>query len=299
MMPAIGASTMGNSVLKSSRSRRSGHMVCFPSAEFGGSARASLPVTKIRLTLPEPKQLCIRAPLRFQRRSRPALDALQGSQAAWYANAMAALILPLIEAASRWPERGALIGLDLGTELSGSRHPIPIGGWRPAWRLSSARRSRPTPPACWRSPPNATRSASCSVCRSTWTAAKGRAGAVDPCLRPQFRQPTELADWVLGLAAFDRCGRTRTDRHGHEPRPPRRGDRRARRDLHPAPRRSAAVARDSRARRRCRRSHRKNTSHIADVAWSTPPTTAGWRRPARGATTPSRDKGSRAQKTPR
>ena len=28
MIPAIGASTMGNSVLKRSRSRRSGHMVC-------------------------------------------------------------------------------------------------------------------------------------------------------------------------------------------------------------------------------------------------------------------------------
>ena len=32
---------------------------------------------------------------------------------------MPALILPLIEAASRWPERGALIGLDLGTKTIG------------------------------------------------------------------------------------------------------------------------------------------------------------------------------------
>ena len=38
---------------------------------------------------------------------------------AWYALAMPAPILPLIEAAARWPERGALIGLDLGTKTIG------------------------------------------------------------------------------------------------------------------------------------------------------------------------------------
>ena len=32
---------------------------------------------------------------------------------------MPALILPLIDAAARWPERGALIGLDLGTKTIG------------------------------------------------------------------------------------------------------------------------------------------------------------------------------------
>src|SRR6476660_6452317 len=32
---------------------------------------------------------------------------------------MAAPILPLIDAAARWPERGALIGLDLGTKTIG------------------------------------------------------------------------------------------------------------------------------------------------------------------------------------
>ena len=35
------------------------------------------------------------------------------------ANGMPALILPLIEAAGHWPERGALIGLDLGTKTIG------------------------------------------------------------------------------------------------------------------------------------------------------------------------------------
>src|SRR6201997_3646399 len=33
--------------------------------------------------------------------------------------AMTALILPLIDAAAHWPERGALIGLDLGTKTIG------------------------------------------------------------------------------------------------------------------------------------------------------------------------------------
>ena len=32
---------------------------------------------------------------------------------------MAALILPLVEAAAHWPERGALVGLDLGTKTIG------------------------------------------------------------------------------------------------------------------------------------------------------------------------------------
>ena len=38
---------------------------------------------------------------------------------ACYAHAMPAPILPLIEAAAHWPERGALIGLDLGTKTIG------------------------------------------------------------------------------------------------------------------------------------------------------------------------------------
>ena len=39
--------------------------------------------------------------------------------AACYANAMPAPILPLIDAVAHWPERGALIGLDLGTKTIG------------------------------------------------------------------------------------------------------------------------------------------------------------------------------------
>ena len=33
--------------------------------------------------------------------------------------AMPALILPLIDAVTHWPERGALVGLDLGTKTIG------------------------------------------------------------------------------------------------------------------------------------------------------------------------------------
>src|SRR3984957_12198662 len=40
-------------------------------------------------------------------------------QPAWYANAMPALILPLIDAVTHWPPRGALVGLDLAPKPSG------------------------------------------------------------------------------------------------------------------------------------------------------------------------------------
>ncbi len=49
-----------------------------------------------------------------------------------------------------------------------------------------------------------------------------------------FAKLTDLADRAVGRAAVDRRGRARADRHGRQPRPARRGDRRARRDLHPA-----------------------------------------------------------------
>ena len=47
------------------------------------------------------------------------LSALPVLLRACYARAMPALILPLIEAATRWTERGALVGLDLGTKTIG------------------------------------------------------------------------------------------------------------------------------------------------------------------------------------
>src|SRR5947209_19067115 len=47
------------------------------------------------------------------------LRALPAPYGACYALFMPAPILPLIDAAARWPERGALIGLDLGTKTIG------------------------------------------------------------------------------------------------------------------------------------------------------------------------------------
>src|ERR1700719_4915917 len=49
----------------------------------------------------------------------PTLPALHASRPACYAKSMPALILPLSDAAAHWPERGALIGLDLGTKTIG------------------------------------------------------------------------------------------------------------------------------------------------------------------------------------
>src|SRR3954471_16869828 len=49
----------------------------------------------------------------------PGSPALHGLRPACYAKAMPALILPLIDAAAHWPERGALVGLELGTKTIG------------------------------------------------------------------------------------------------------------------------------------------------------------------------------------
>ena len=75
---------------------------------------------------------------------------------------------------------------------------------------------------------------------------RGAARAIDPRLCPQFFQPHRPCHRAVGRAALDRGGRARTDRHGRQPRPPRRGDRRACRDLHPAGRAGPA---DEAARR--------------------------------------------------
>src|SRR4029077_12531417 len=81
MAPAIGACTIGNSVLKRSRSRRSGHMVS-AFERLQALARASLPEPNARLAFHDTGKLCIHA-----------------TPDACYASAMPALILPLIEAA--------------------------------------------------------------------------------------------------------------------------------------------------------------------------------------------------------
>jgi len=47
------------------------------------------------------------------------LSCFAGNIARVLSEAMPALILPLIEAVTHWPERGALVGLDLGTKTIG------------------------------------------------------------------------------------------------------------------------------------------------------------------------------------
>src|ERR1700757_800941 len=47
------------------------------------------------------------------------LPPLPDRRRTWYALPMPAPILPLIEAAGLWPQRGALVGLDLGTKTIG------------------------------------------------------------------------------------------------------------------------------------------------------------------------------------
>src|SRR4029079_17492958 len=47
------------------------------------------------------------------------LSCFAGNSASMVSEAMPAFILPLIEAATQWPERGALVGLDLGTKTIG------------------------------------------------------------------------------------------------------------------------------------------------------------------------------------
>jgi putative pre-16S rRNA nuclease len=61
-----------------------------------------LPGPNARVAFQNAGELCIHAP-----------------PDACYANAMPALILPLIEAAAHWPGRGALVGLDLGSKTIG------------------------------------------------------------------------------------------------------------------------------------------------------------------------------------
>src|SRR4030081_866581 len=61
MTPAIGARTMGNSVLKSSISRRSGHMVCSLQVKRGFGAGIVAEASEI-LALHDADKLCIQAP---------------------------------------------------------------------------------------------------------------------------------------------------------------------------------------------------------------------------------------------
>src|SRR5215211_4629055 len=85
---------------------------------------------------------------------------------------MPAPILPLIEAVTHWPERGALVGLDLGTKTVGVAVSDPDR--RLATGVETLHRTAFKADAA-RLRANVMPSASCSACRSTWTAARVRA----------------------------------------------------------------------------------------------------------------------------
>src|SRR3979411_1163693 len=148
---------------------------------------------------------------------------------------MPALILPLIDAVAHWPERGALVGLDLGTKTIGVAVSDPdrrlaTGGetiQRKAFKVDAARLLAIA---------GERNALGCVLVRRPRNLGprRGPARLTHPRLRPQFFQPHRSRHCPVGRAAFDRSGRTRIDRHGHEPRQTRRGDRRTRRDLHPA-----------------------------------------------------------------
>ncbi len=121
---------------------------------------------------------------------------------------MPALILPLIEAAAHWPERGALIGLDLGTKTIG------VAVSDPDRRLATGVET---------------------IQRKAFKADAARVLALaDERSAVGFvlGLPINMDGSVLGRAAFDRSRRARADRHGCQPCQTRRGDRRARRDVH-------------------------------------------------------------------
>ena len=122
---------------------------------------------------------------------------------------MPAPILPLIEAVTHWPERGALVGLDLGTKTIGVAVSDPDRQAGDRRRdASSARPSRPMRRGCWPLPASATPSASCSDCPSTWTAARDRARNRPAPLRATFPtspiSPIALWDERLSTAAVER-----------------------------------------------------------------------------------------------
>src|SRR5438128_2193862 len=81
------------------------------------SSRAAPPMSTARCAVLFPA--CRTRAKRSRLDAAMPLPALPARRCAWYALLMSAPVLPLVEAAARWPPRGALIGLDLGTKTIG------------------------------------------------------------------------------------------------------------------------------------------------------------------------------------
>ena len=120
--------------------------------------------------------------------------------------------------------------------------------------------------ACSRSPPSATRPASCSACRSTWTAREGPRAQSTRAFARNFAKltalPIGLWDERLSTAAVERDLIAADVSRAQA----RRGDRPARRDLHPARRArpARAAARRAGLSRHARRPRRAVSGLPAD-----------------------------------
>ena len=164
--------------------------------------------------------------------------------AACYAQAMPAPILPLIEAVAHWPERGALVGLDLGTKTIGVAVSDPDR--RLATGVETIQRKAFKADAARLLAIAAERNAVGFVLGLpiNMDGSEGPRAQSTRAFARNFAQLTELAialwDERLSTAAVER----ELIGHGRQPRQARRGDRPARRDLHPAGR--ARPARQSR-----------------------------------------------------
>src|ERR1700716_194653 len=153
---------------------------------------------------------------------------------------MPALILPLIDASAHWPERGALVGLDLGTKTIGVAVPDPDR--RLATGVETIQRKAFKADAARLLAIAGERNAVGFVLGLpiNMDASEGPRAQSTRAFARNFSKPQRSTDCLGGRAALDRSGRTRIDRHGYEPGPARRGDRRTRRDLHPAGRARSA-----------------------------------------------------------
>ena len=179
-----------------------------------------------------------------------------------YPRQMPAPILPLIDAAALWPARGALIGLDLGTKTIG------VAASDPDRRLATGVDDHPR--KAFKA--DAARLLALAAERSAAGFVLGLPINMDGCEGPRAqstrafaRNLAKLTELPIGLWD-ERLSTAAVERDliaaDVEPRQARRGDRRARGDLHPAGR--ARPADDACARDRLThgRRHRRAVSGV-------------------------------------